>query len=285
MPDIFEYNDYRKYLADSYAEKKAKFPAFSYNNFSLRAGLKSKGFLHDVIHGKKALSKPTIVKIAQGLGLKDDEAQYFENLVFFNQASDLKERSYFFEKLQNVKPHNSDSRKVQEVRKDQYEFYSKWYHSAIRSLVGLFPVKDNYEWLAKKVFPPITPTQARKSIELLEKLGFIERREDGIFRLCDKSITTGKEALGPAILRFHLDAMELAGKCLQELPHEKRNISGLTLGISENAYRRICEEISQFQEKLMKIADDDEKADRVYRLNFHFFPISNEMGVDGKGQN
>ena len=42
-----------------------------------------------------------------------------------------------------------------EIR-DQYEFYSKWYHSAIRSLIDMYPFKDDYSWLAKNVYPPIT---------------------------------------------------------------------------------------------------------------------------------
>ncbi len=282
MPDVFGYSDYRKFLADSYTERKAKSPSFSYKSLTIRAGLKSKGFIYDVIHGSKCLSKPTIVKLSQALGLKKDEAAYFENLVFFNQAADAKERAYFFDQLQSVNPKSSTGRKVQEVRKDQYEFYSKWYHSAIRSLVDMHAVKDDYKWLARKVFPAITAKQAKKSLELLERLGFIKRQANGVFKISDKSITTGKEVMSTAVVKFHLEAMQLATNAVQNLPTEKRNISGLTLGISEKTYQRLCDEVYQFQEKVMKIADDDQEADRVYRLNFHFFPMSQETRMEKK---
>ena len=274
MPDVFEYTDYRKFLADSYDERKAKSPAFSYKSFAIRAGLKSKSFIFEVIRGKKTLSKPTIVKLSQALGLKKDEAAYFENLVFFNQAADPKERGYFFDQLQGVRPLSSTGRKIQELRKDQYEFYSKWYNGAIRSLVDMHAVKDDYKGLAKKVYPAILPKQAKRSIELLEKLGFIRRQANGVYKISNKSITTGKEVVDTAVLKFQLEAMQLAARAVQELPADMRNVSGLTLGISRKAYERICDEIYQFQEKIMEIANEDEQADNVYRLNFHFFPMS-----------
>jgi len=274
MPDVFEYTDYRKFLADSYDERKAKSPAFSYKSFAIRAGLKSKSFIFEVIRGKKTLSKPTIVKLSQALGLKKDEAAYFENLVFFNQAADPKERGYFFDQLQGVRPLSSTGRKIQELRKDQYEFYSKWYNGAIRSLVDMHAVKDDYKGLAKKVYPAILPKQAKRSIELLEKLGFIRRQANGVYKISNKSITTGKEVVDTAVLKFQLEAMQLAARAVQELPADMRNVSGLTLGITRKAYERICDEIYQFQEKIMEIANEDEQADNVYRLNFHFFPMS-----------
>ena len=41
MPNIFNYSDYRKFLADFYKDKKASTPSFSYQNFSRQAGFMS----------------------------------------------------------------------------------------------------------------------------------------------------------------------------------------------------------------------------------------------------
>jgi uncharacterized protein (TIGR02147 family) len=274
MPNVFEYTDYRKYLADWYNEKKTSNHAFSYNAFAQKARFKNKGFFHTVIYDKRNLSKPSVVKICQAIGLTKSETDYFENLVFFNQAVDLKERNYFYEKINTIRsPHKSASR-AKQVRSDQYEFYSKWYHSAVRSVIDMYDFKSDYKWLAKMVTPPLSVKQAKQSVLLLEKLELIEKRNNGTYKITDKSITSGKEVMGLALQNFHIECTDLAKTAIQELPKTRRNVTGLTLGISHKSYEQICGEIQEFQEKIMDIANKDREANRVYQFNFHLFPIS-----------
>jgi uncharacterized protein (TIGR02147 family) len=275
MLNVFDYTDYRKYLLDYYQEKKKDNQAFSYNSFSIKAGFRNKGFLHTVLHGSRNLSKSSIVKIVTAIGLKKSEAEYFENLVFFNQAIDLIERTYFCEKLNSVRNTSRSVTTVQQTRRDQYEFYSKWYHSAIRSLIDMYPFKDDYQWLAKNIFPAIMPKQAKRSVELLVKLGLIEKKKNGAYALTSKNITTGNEITALAALQFHKEAAHLVEHALNTLPHDKRNVTGLTLGISENMYKQICDEITAFRARIVSMVQDDVGADRTYQLNFHFFPITN----------
>ncbi|MBN2035486.1 MAG: TIGR02147 family protein [Chitinispirillaceae bacterium] len=275
MPNVFEYTNFRYFLADYYKAKKRVNPAFSYYGFSLRAGFKSKGFLYTVIHGNKNLSKSSILKVANAIGLKKNEMDYFENLVFFNQAIDLIERTYFCEKLNTAKFRDRNVAVVQQTRKDQYAFYSTWYHSAVRSLIDMYPFADDYEWLSKSVVPQITVKQARKSVELLRNLGMIERGGDGYYHLTNKNITTGNEIVALAALNFHKEAAHLVEHALDTLPKERRNITALTLGVSEQTYMRICDEIKDFRSRIINLVQDDQEADQAYQLNFHFFPITN----------
>lgn len=274
VPNVFEYTDYRKYLLAYYNEKKMGNPAFSYNILSSKAGFKNKGFLHTVIHGTKNLSKSSIVKLANALGMKKSESEYFENLVFFNQAIDLIERTYFCEKLKDVSYPSKNVAVVQQTRRDQYEFYSKWYHSAVRSLIEMYPFTGDYERLARSIYPPITNKQAKKSVALLEKLGFIAKHKNGVYTLTNNNITTGNEITALAALNFHKEAAHLVEHALDSLPRDKRNITGLTLGISGQMYQKICDEIQSFRAKIVSMAQDDIGADRAYQLNFHFFPMT-----------
>jgi uncharacterized protein (TIGR02147 family) len=275
MPNIFEYTDYRKYLADWFREKKESQTSFSYTTFAQSAGFSDRGFFHNVIHGRRNLTKESLVKVCRATGLSKAGSEYFENLVFFNKSSDLKERNYFYEKLSSVKNAGSVNVKARQTRKDQYEFYSKWYHSAIRSLIDMYPFKDDFSWLAKNVFPQITAKQARQSVALLERLCLIEQNKDGFYRLTSKSITTGNDIVSLAVSNFHNESADLAKNALDKLPADKRNITGLTLGISKETYQEICTEIEQFRKKIVNIAERDEKADRTYQLDFYFFPITN----------
>jgi uncharacterized protein (TIGR02147 family) len=60
MPNIFNYLNYRDFLKDYYEEHKAKSPCFSYKYLANKAGFKSKSFFHEVITGKKNLSKDSM---------------------------------------------------------------------------------------------------------------------------------------------------------------------------------------------------------------------------------
>jgi uncharacterized protein (TIGR02147 family) len=273
MPDISTYTDYRRFLKDYYEDVKSKNTGFSYLAFAQKAGLNSKGFLYNVICGKRTLSRSNILGFIQAMKLDKFEADYFENLVAFNQAKDLKERNLFFERLSHIKAGGKSAWKPQLVRGDQFEYYSKLHHSVIRSLVDLYGFDGDYEWLARNVKPKVTPKQAKRSVELLERLGFVKRKGK-TFIVIDKSITSPPEVQGLAVQNFHLQAGELAVKAIRELPRDMRNMSGATLGISKEGYKRVCEEINVFRTRLLQIAEDDQNADAVYQLNFQLFPIS-----------
>lgn len=274
MPEICEYTDCRKFIKDYYDETKARNPGFSYQVFAQKAGFKSKGFLHLVVQGKRPLSRANVLGLAQAMKLDRHETDYLENLVAFNQSATLQERNHFFEKLSSIKAAGKSAWKPQLVRKEQYEFYSRLYHSVIRALIDQRSFRNDYAWLAKTVRPRITPTQARKSVELLSRLGFIRKRKDGSWEVAEKTIVTLPEVQSLAVQNFHREAGELALKALNDLPRERRNITGLTLGISKETYRSICDEIQAFRERLLRIAEADDKANCVYQLNFQFFPVT-----------
>lgn len=279
MNNIFTYTDYRKLLADYYEERKRLNPNFSYQVFASKAGIPNKGFLYNVICGRKNLSRESAIKLSQAMNLKSGENDFFENLVFFNQAKTLKERNHYFEKLGECRTHFSKATEVRELRKEHYEFYSKWYISAIRSLLDMFNFKDDYTWIAKTVYPPIKPLEAKKAVNLLAKLGMIEQDPDGIWRVVNKTITAGSEIIGLGLLNFQVQTGELALNAMKEMSKEKRHISGMTMGISRKSYELICEEIQIFQSKLQAIAENDNEADNVYQFNFQFFPVSNANGI------
>ena len=274
MPYITTFTYYRAFLLAWYKEAKGKYPGFSYQVFSESAGIKSRGFLHNVIQGKRKLSKTNIFGLSQAMRLNKYEADYFENLVSFNQAKSLRERNHFYENLSSLKTGNRILKGPQLVRNDQFEFYSKLHHSVVRSLIGLYGFKGDYEWLAKSIRPRISLSQAKKSVELLARLGFVRKQKDGSYTIVDKTIATPPELEHLAVQNFHRQAGELGLKALNELPKDERNITGVTLGISKETYKTICEEIQAFRERLLQIAGADEKADAAYHLNFQFFPVS-----------
>ena len=69
----------------------------------------------------------------------------------------------------------------------------------------------------------------------------------------------------------------LAADAIDNVPKEERNISGVTIGISEKNIKKVNEELERCRNRLMELAAEDEDSDRVYRANLHLFPVSGKV--------
>jgi len=272
MACVYDFTDYRQYLKAYYAEKKQSNSHYSYQLLSERAGFGNRGFIFNVINGKKKLSKIHCFKLSQALRHSKAEAFYFENIVAYTQAKQEEARRFFYE--QALLSNKGAVSPAQVLRKDHYEYYSKWYHSAIRALIDLYSFTGDYVWLSRKVVPAISDSQARRSVELLERLGLIVRDSEGRYRVTEKNIVAGSDISQLAKNRFNVEYTELAKKSITDLPTDKRMVCSLTLGVSYSTYRRICEEAVRFQELVVGLANADFLADNVYQCQMILFPLS-----------
>jgi len=174
------------------------------------------------------------------------------------------------------------AKKLTQIKEPQYEYYTTWYHSVIRSIIGLIEFKDDFKKLSRLVSPTITESQVKKSVEVLEKLQFIKKNEKGYFQLTTSSISTGEHVRSLAITNFQQETMKLAWEALDRYPKENRDISTLTLGISKKGAEEIKKEILDFRKRVTQIASEDDPADRVCQLNLQFFPMS-QTQLEKKG--
>jgi len=275
--NVFDYTDYRRYLADYYHERKLVSKAFSYRFFARKANINSVGLYKDVVEGRQRLGRALIFKFSSAIGHAKKEAEYFENMVFFNEAESVEERTMFFERMiacQKTKSHIVDATK--------YEYYQKWYYSALRSLIALAKFTDSendHKKIAAILNPRIRPDEAKKAIGVLERLGFIQKNDEGVLVVADTVITTGivkPDATITAlnVINFQKEVTALANESIDRFGVELVNISTLTLGISEATVKAIKEELAGVRNKIAALAEKDNAADRVFQLNMQFFPLS-----------
>ncbi len=92
--------------------------------------------------------------------------------------------------------------------------------------------------------------------------------------MTDKLITTGEHSRAAAVRNFQEETMRLAIESLKRHPREKRNISTVTVTISEKNLDKVNEMIKGFRESILKYAKDELVADKVYQLNIQFFPLT-----------
>jgi uncharacterized protein (TIGR02147 family) len=270
MKPIYEYMDYREYLRLLFEKKKLEHPFYSYRLFSQKAGFKSPNFLKLVIDGNRNLTKESVFKVIKAFNLNKREADYFENLVFLNQSKTLEEKNLYLTRLLRHRV-KTDARKLEE---SEYEYYTSWYNPVIRELATAVDFRSDFRKLGSMVSPPITAREAQKSVELLLKLDFLRQKKDGSYEKTSSSLTTGPQVRSVAVANYHKAMMRLASESIERFPAEKRDITSVTISVSEESYTAIIEKLRALRKELLELAESDMNPEKVAQLNLQLFPVS-----------
>jgi uncharacterized protein (TIGR02147 family) len=269
MSDIYSYSDYRQYLKDHYERNKAVHPGFSYRFLAEKAGINSAPYFKFVIEGKRNLSKKTILKTCIALKLKDKEAEYFEHLVFFNQAKTADEKSVYFDKLISLQRY----RNIPRIKVDQMEYFQEWHHCVIRELVTMSDFGNDFTRLGKMLNPPIPAAKAEASVKLLLELGFLKREKAGLIQV-DPVLTTGPGVQDFQVIRYQIRMMQLAIEAFERCRADERMISSSTMGVSRITFERVVKKVRDFRAHLAEMVSQDEHPERVYQLTVSMIPLS-----------
>ncbi len=231
--------------------------------------MKSPGHITWIIQGKRNLSKKKLLPFAQVLGLGVKETAFFVELVHFNQARTHIEKKLHLDRLVSLQ---SPDKTI--IPPQSYALYAKWYHSVVRELFAIHSIGDDYKQIARLVSPPITPREAQQSVELLKKIGLISKDASGLYVQVKQSISTGDAWRSVAIRQFQIDTLDLAKEALNSVEAKQRDVSTLTMSISDERFGLIRERIKQFRSEIISLVTSDEKPERVYQLSMALFPLS-----------
>ena len=102
MPDLFAFQNYREYLEAYYVDQKRLKRNFSYRAFSKKAGINASAFLYYVIKGQRNLTKSSITQVVKAIGMGRSEEEFFENLVYFNQAKTISEKTIYYSRYDTI---------------------------------------------------------------------------------------------------------------------------------------------------------------------------------------
>jgi len=269
MIEVYDYSDFRKFLGDYYELNKVLNSGFSYRYLAQKANINSAPFYKHIIEGKRNLTRSTIIKTAIALKLNDREAEYFEYLVFFNQARTIEEKNSHFDKLMALQK----AKKVYKVKEDNYEYYSKWYHCVIRELVVMDDFNGNFSKVVGKIKSRITPKQARDSVNLLLKLGFL-KKENGKYIQTEPVISAGQNIKSYKVIQFQINMLRRAIDIYDKKNTGDRLMSSTTYALSENSYELLKKKIRNFKIQLQEIVRLEENPSKVYQMNVNFFPLA-----------
>lgn len=277
MKDVLEYTSYRQYIADYYADKKAK-SAFTWQEFTRAAGFSSPVHLKYASEGKLNLSDAAALRVAQAMHLAGYEQDYFCEMVKFDNAKTDAEKKDAFGKMLSI----ADSVKAKIIEGDSFRYFESWKNPVLRELAPAMPGAKPLA-LARACRPEITAAEVTETLNFLVKAGLLQKDKDGNYKQTERGVTTGPMEVTPiAVREMHRQMGEFALEAIEGVAQDKRHFSGLTLGITRDAYEKIVQETAEFRKRVITIATQDSGMDEVYRLNVQLFPMTNKS-INKKG--
>lgn len=270
VPSIFEYDNYRLFLSDAYAALKSTNKKFSFRYFARICGFKAHSFLRLVMQGKSNLSPESIEKVAKAFKFNHEETRFFKNLVQLNQATTSEEKQVFAKAILKSQTY----RKIHPIRETQFQYFSQWYYSVVRELVGLPGFKEDPEWIARHTIPEIKTEEASQAIESLLKLELLARDENGQLVQTQKVVSTPSEVASAYVANWHREYLKKAAESIDTVPRELRDISAVSLGFSKENVKIIKEMVANFRREVVQLALQQSPRDSLYQLNIQFFPLS-----------
>jgi uncharacterized protein (TIGR02147 family) len=267
-PVIFNYYDYRQYLNDLVTFHRQRSPVFSHRYIVQKAGFKSPTALKHVIDGKRNLSLEAANRFAAALKIEGIPRHYFLTLVLFNQSDSLAEQEKYLNELVELKRAEDPAR----LDEDRFDVLSQWYHLAIREVVDLPDFKNSAKWIARILCPQITAFEASQSLQLLKRLGLVEKK-NGRLQPTQRTIATEHQVHSVKALDYHRQMITRGAESITRFESDRREVSGTTLRMSHRDVQHVKILLREFRKKMLALAANSNEADQIYQLNFQFFPL------------
>ena len=268
-PDIHLYADYRQFLKDWWGWRKRTSRVASFRSFATKAGT-SPSLLKDILEGRRRLSTDTVVKFGPAMGLTQSQTSYFLLLSRFGNARTVAEKNEAFQEMAKVR------RKLflKFLPEQEYALWTDPLHATLREFVGLETFREDPDWIARRIQPPVPAREVRVALRELEKLHLLGRDASGRLHAREPAVSTEYETPSPVVRHFNQEMIALAMSAPDRFGPELREIGGLTLGLSRDCYDRIKERIRIFKEEVLQmVVEDSRGSDLVAQLNIQLFPL------------
>lgn len=267
MPPLIGQLDYRDWLRKVYEERKAQDAFVSYRFLADRVGM-DHSLLIKVVQGERHLSDASVDAWVNYLHLEGREEEYFRLLVRFGKTRSARERTQCIERLLILQGTRNEP-----LQRDQEEYFRRWYHVALRGVVGL-DGRCAAEEAGARLDPPLGPDEAREALALLERLDLVKRDEDGRWSLVEDYVEAGPD-VAPALVREHQkDMLRLASEAIDRHPPEHRQVSSATVTLALADLPEARTRIRALRDSILRLSSESRGADQVFQFQVVLFPLT-----------
>jgi uncharacterized protein (TIGR02147 family) len=269
--DIFEFSSYKKYVRKRIEE----LPKRGYGQLKKMAeylGVTTT-FVSQVFSSDKSLSLEQGAQVCEFFGLTELETEYFLKLILLERAGSEKLKTVLKNEIAKIKVQAQKISSRLDVKKVLQEeeraiFYSDWYYSAIRLLIGI-PEYQSIDSISSRLGLP--RKVVIETINFLLQTNLIIRDENGLHVGPSR---THLDADSPFIKMHHTNWRHQALEHIKQPYPQKLHYSApMTIGKSEvHVIRGMLVKMIEDIGKVIDPAPNEE----LMCLNLDWFKISNQ---------
>lgn len=268
---VFDFPSFGDFLTAFVQEKKQKDSNFSFTVLARLLKVRSPSLLAMIARGERFPQLDLLAKISEYIKLSEAEAAYVDALVGFQKSKDPATKEKFAERLRILNP--SNDRVVLEL--DAFSYIAQWHHLSILELTNLPHFVESTEVISQWLGTTVSPDMVAQSLELLQRLGLLQRDDSGRLRRTVKILKTPTNIPSASVRLFHKQMMMRAHQAIDRQSVEERIFLGLTIPIAQenlnSAHKRIREFWDAFASEFYQKSS---APDEVYHLGVHLFRVS-----------
>ncbi|AUN98410.1 hypothetical protein C0V70_09895 [Bacteriovorax stolpii] len=273
--DFFEYN-LKKYNRDSEGVK-----IFTLNDLSKRLGYKSPSLLSMIATGRRLPSNEILEVLFEEWKIEKNQREIIRiRLEIEKRMRKNKPAGLLLERLAKI----DKKSKYQMIDLDAFNSIKEWHNLVLQMLVSTPDFKEDYTQISYLLKRKVTPSQVRKGIETLLKVGLIKRNpKTGELESAtpDSSNETTHDIPSEAIREHHKGMIARALEAVEEQSVHERHLNALTLKFNKDktdeAKAFILNFVKDFNSKFYDHASND-----IHQLNVQFFGHTNSNHVSSK---
>jgi uncharacterized protein (TIGR02147 family) len=274
MPDIYDYDSYRAFLAAWLEERKGR---VSLRLFAKRLTC-SAALISSVLAGDRDLNPYLVERACVVLELVQDERAYFRALVQSERGETPEER----QRARQEVVFRRRFARGKELEDRELQVFAYWYVGAIHELIRCPGFKEDPEWIARTLRPAIRPEQAAAALETLLELGMVARGEDGRLATRDEVARTRHQsssaALSFALRNQHGWVLDRAKEAIEQVPRPERYLGTLCMAVPERLVAGVMERCQTFLEEINAVSMGAESPrECVYQLSVQVIPLSHPV--------
>lgn len=275
MPSVYDYVDYRTFLADCLQRRRSDDPDFSYRGFARQAALGAPNAIQRVLAGTVGLRPAKAESIAGALGLGEAETRFFVLLTRWQGARKTATKQKLEAELRRCRSHSHAA--SHEIA--AYESMSNPVAVAIRELLRTAQPPRTERDLARTLYPRATVAEVTRALRPLIAMGVVRKKGREYYATAEAQVAPAN-VLSSATRSFNQASLEMA-KAAMVLPLDERSYGTLTIACTAEQQQAIFAALRHLHETLLTtLAANNSHADRVMHIGTYAIPMSRPQTKD-----
>lgn len=267
QPDIYQYDDFKPYLADLYRYLACEKKGYTQRLFAAHAGFANPGYLNDVVKGRRKLSNAAAHKMIAAFGLAAPEAKFFLLLVAYQQAKRADWKTSFYQRLLYCRSRSSFVR----LNPSLVKYYQDYRYALIRNAVAACDFRGDFVKLAAFFDPALQPGLVERYVHDLQEWGLIRRETNGSFTVSSDLVEPPKTLLH-LVKEANKEWVRQSLEAADRLSAEQRHISTMIVAVGKKNYALIQKKIETLRAEIFELTRQDQKPECVAQISIQLLP-------------